>query len=293
MLLEFRETFHQICDRYHWTPAPGSPADQAAAELPSPDPLIVDPHGETGHRLIAEVVQIYLLAASGHLGALASLYKSGEVFSSPPLLIRAVIENCAHAVWVLGENPEEPSESRLARAYLEELLSAEEVKKNTGRMRGKSDPNYESVDAEYKALKRQILTRFPDATLESLGKHVLCGQALPRLEDSVVKMYELTQEYGGTIDGRTASGIYGLLSNMAHPTLYPARQQRKWANDPAHGHRTAYQQISIGSIEREARAPLAAFYNALNYTVSYFGWPTTAIEELEDATEEVIPTFFI
>ena len=180
LLLGFRETFHQICDHYHWSPAPGSPADQASAELPSPDPLIEDRHGETGHRLIEEVVQVYLLAASGHLGALASLYKSGEVFSSPPLLIRAVIENCAHAVWVLGENPEEPSEDRLARAYLEELLSAEEAKKNTGRMRAKSDPSYMSFEAEYKAPKRQILARFPDATSESLGKHYLCGQTLPR-----------------------------------------------------------------------------------------------------------------
>lgn len=111
LLLGFRETFHQICDHYHWSPAPGSLADQASAELPSPDPLIEDRHGETGHRLIEEVVQVYLLAASGHLGALASLYKSGEVFSSPPLLMRAVIENCAHAVWVLGENPEEPCEN--------------------------------------------------------------------------------------------------------------------------------------------------------------------------------------
>jgi hypothetical protein len=49
---------------------------------------------------------------------------------------------------------------------------------------------------------------------------------------------------------------------------------------------------SIGSIEREARAALAAFYNALKHTTSYFGWPTTIVETLEAKIEAFIPTFF-
>lgn len=37
---------------------------------------------------------------------------------------------------------------------------------------------------------------------------------------------------------------------------------------------------------------MAAFYNALNYTISYFGWPTTEINRLEEQLEEAMPTFF-
>lgn len=92
----------------------------------------------------------------------------------------------------------------------------------------------------------------------------LCGQTLSRLEESVIKMYEFTQEYGGTIDSRTASGIYGLLSNKAYPTLYPARQQRTWANEPTYGHRVAYQQISTGSIDPFSLCRFSAFWKSLD-----------------------------
>ncbi len=48
----------------------------------------------------------------------------------------------------------------------------------------------------------------------------------------------------------------------------------------------------MGSVENEARAALAAFYNALSYTTSYFGWPTTILDRLEDRVRETIPNFF-
>jgi hypothetical protein len=97
-----RDSFFERADRYHWEPAPDSGAARAAADLPSPDPEGDPRRGETGHRLIAEVVQTFVLTASGHMGSLASLYASGEVLFSPPTLIRAVIENCAHALWALA-----------------------------------------------------------------------------------------------------------------------------------------------------------------------------------------------
>ncbi|MGO4237698.1 hypothetical protein [Pseudarthrobacter sp. YAF2] len=242
--------------------------------------------------MIAEVVQTFLLTASGHLGALASLYASAEVYFSPPLLIRAVIENCAHAVWVLGDDPDESSENRLARAYLEELISAEEAKKNAGRMHTKSHPSYVRAERAYKLLKRQILARFPSATREDLGERRLNGQVLPGLESSVMWMYALTEMHGGTIGQDSASGIYGFLSNRTHPTLYPARQRRRWDDDEEDGRRVAYVHVEIGDLEKEARAALAAFYNAFSYTVSYFGWPTEEINRLEAQFEETIPTFF-
>ena len=292
LFLKCREAFHATTDRYHWIPEPRSAAAEDAAALPSPDPEITAPHGETGHRMIAEVVQTFLLTASGHLGALASLYKDSEVLFSPPLLVRAVVENCAHALWVLGDDPDEAPENRLARAYLEELLSAEEARKNAGRMRTKAHPSYEHADIAYTALKQQILARFPSASRQDLGNRTLNGQKLPNLEATVTWMYALTERHGGTIKGDTASGIYGFLSNMTHPTLYPARQRQIRGDNPAHDHPVTHLHIELGSIEDEARAALASFYNALTYTTSYFGWPPSAIGDLEKKIEETMPTFF-
>ncbi|NKR12637.1 hypothetical protein A5N17_17425 [Arthrobacter sp. D2] len=291
LFVHCREAFLAVNDRYRWSPGPESGAAKAAADLPSPDPGVPDPTGETGHRMIAEVIQIFLHTASGHLGALASLYASAEVHFSPALLIRAVIENCAHAVWVLGNDPDESSENRLARAYLEELMSAEEARKNAGRMHTRSHTSYVQSDQAYKALKRQVLARFPDATREGLGHRQLNGQVLPGLESSVMWMYELTEKHGGTIGQDSASGIYGFLSNRTHPTLYPARQRRRW-HDEGDGRLVAYLHVEIGDLYKEARIAVAAFYNALNYTISYFGWPTTEINRLEEQLEEAMPTFF-
>lgn len=288
-----REAFVNTADRFHWLPAPGSPAEHAAAELPSPDPAVSASRGETGHRLIAEVVQIYLLTASGHLGGLASLYRSGEISFSPAALIRSVIENCAHAVWVLGEETGE-SDERLARAYLEELLSAEEAKKNAGRLHDKTHASYASANEYYQVLKAEIIERFPGTTPETLGgsTHTLNGQSMLSLEAAVKWMYELTRDYGGVIDGRAATGIYGYLSNMTHPTLYPARQKREWVKDADHGHYVAHLRVDLVSVTNHARAALAAFYNALTYTTSYFGWPTDVIDGLTRVIEESMPKFF-
>lgn len=287
-----REAFFETADRYHWEPFPGSGAERAAGDLPSPDPTIDQARGETGHRLITEVAQTFLLTAAGHLGGLASLYQSGEVLFSPPALIRATVENCAHALWVIGDNPEEPSEQRLARAYLEELISAEEAKMNAGRMRDKAHESHVRAATAYDALKMEILERFPDATAADLGSRTLLGQVLPKPEAAVIWMYDVTERMGGTISARVAKGIYGFLSNMTHPTLYPARQRRAWADDVREGHRVAYLRIDLGSQEQEARAALAAFYNALTYVTTYFDWPNDVLDELTDKIERTMPDFF-
>jgi len=50
--------------------------------------------------------------------------------------------------------------------------------------------------------------------------------------------------------------------------------------------------VTIESVEKDVRAALAAFYNALNYVTSYFGWPRTAVIALEAKIEAIIPDFF-
>lgn len=292
LFLACRDAFHETADTYQWIPAPGSPAANDADALPSPDPGIVEPRGETGHRLIAEVAQIFLLTATGHLGGLASLYASNDIIFSSALLLRAVIENCAHALWVLGDDPDEPAENRLARAYLEDLYSAEEAKKNAGRMRGKTHESHVHAEQAYTTLKSQILARYPEATRQSLGEGTLLNQKIPGLEAAVKWMYSLTEAAGGTITQEQASGIYGYLSNMTHPTLYPVRQHRGWYDDSEKGSMVAYLRVDLGSVEDEARAAIAAFYNAMTYTTSYFGWPAKVMDRLEAKIAAAIPKFF-
>lgn len=294
LFVDCRSAFFDTADAFHWTPEPGSVAASAAADLPSPDPTIEQPRGETGHRLIAEVVQTYMLTASGHLGGLASLYASGEVFFPPAALVRAVIENCAHAMWVIGSDRTERSENRLARAYLEELLSAEEAKKNAGRLGDKEGPIHVQADEDYRALKRQILARFPGSTKAELGELTLLEQRLPNPEACVTWMYALLRRgAGSTVGDRAALGIYGFLSNMTHPTLYPARQLRDWTDDPATGHRVAHLRLDVGFLERQASAAVSAFYNALSYVTSYFGWSTELHDELTSKIEVKMPGLLV
>ena len=288
-----RDAFHETANEFHWEPVAGSGAAAAADAFPSPDPAIVAPIGETGHRLITEAIQIFLFSSAAHLGSWAALLRAAEVVATPPLLLRAVIENCAHAVWVAGDDPDEAPADRLARAYLEELKSAEEAKKNAGRLRGKTDPTHTRTATAYKKVKADIAARFPDSTPETLAKWQLNNQQLPGLEDAVKWMYELTARFGGSIDETVASGLYGLLSNLTHPTLYTVREMRVWSKDEKTGHNVANIRVTIESVEKDVRAALAAFYNALSYVTSYYGWPESSLRSLEGKIEAVIPDFFI
>lgn len=70
------------------------------------------------------------------------------------------------------------------------------------------------------------------------------------------------------------------------------REQCQWIHDVATGHAAAQVRVEVDSVENDARAALAAFYNALNYATSYFGWPTTVLAALEEKVEATIPDFF-
>ena len=49
--------------------------------------------------------------------------------------------------------------------------------------------------------------------------------------------------------------------------------------------------VTIDSVEKDVRVALAAFYNAMTYVTSYYGWPETALRTLEGKIEAVIPDF--
>ncbi|GGB91191.1 hypothetical protein N798_07425 [Knoellia flava TL1] len=118
------------------------------------------------------------------------MYATGEVHFSPGLLVRAVMENCAHALWVLGDAGDEPEE-RLARAYLEELNSAKEAQGTAKLMGGSTSGQYHDARAQHRLLRRQVQSRSA-VSADELGTGQLRGQSLPGLTDSVLWMYDLT-----------------------------------------------------------------------------------------------------
>jgi hypothetical protein len=293
LFVESRDAFFRSVDEFGWIPAANSSASHAADHLRSPDPRVDQPVGESGHRLIAEVVQLHLLTAGGHLGGLGSLFASGEVAFSPPALIRSTIENCARAMWVLGEGPAEPVENRLARAYLEEALSAHEAKVNAGLMH-RDGRSHLAAKKHYKALRIEILQRFPGTDIETLdNRRALVGQQWLGLEDTVKWMYTVFERMGAPISNREGQGVYGYLSNMTHPTLYPVRDKLAWRDDPESGRRVPYLRRDVAVLESHARAALTTFYNALAYVTDYFGWPNDVLDDLEVAITKTMPTFFL
>ena len=107
-------------------------------------------------------------------------------------------------------------------------------------------------------------------------------------------MYALLEgSAGSTVNDRAALGIYGFLSNMTHPTLYPARQLREWTDDSATGHPTAVLRLDLGFLERQASAAVVAFYNALSFITSYYGWSTAVHDDLTGKIEAKMPGVFV
>ena len=285
-----RVTFQATADRFHWRPAPGSAAQVLATALPSPDPLLAAPRVETGHRLVTRVIQTYLLTAAGHLGALSALYRTREVLFTPGMVVRGVIECSARVIWVLGGQNDRP-EDRLARAYLEELLSAEEAKKAAGRLSGKSTEQYKSRDKAYKDLKAEIGRRFPGTAPDDLSCKMLGGQTLAKPGEVVTLMYDLLARHAGSvITSKVSQGIYDYLSNVTHPTLYPTRDLEEWVPSPDHlDELVTILHVDIDFVERQTAVAVLAYYNALSFVTSFFGWNTDVHGQLTKAIDRLLP----
>lgn len=293
LLAACRRSFYDTAGSFHWTPAPGSVAHAVAITLPSPDPLLTAPRPETGHRMITHAVQTHLQTAAGLLGSLGALYETGEVFAAPGSVVRGSLESVARVFWILGDGNDHP-EQPLVRAYLEEFLSAEEAKTAAGRMGGKSSAPYVERARMWSELRAEILDRFPGATKDDIDKkdgRELAGEQLISPSGGVTSMFELLErEVGGTITARMALGMYDFLSNSTHPTLYPSRQRRVWIEHPSHaGEHVALEMIELSFVRKQATAPVVAYYNALTYVTSYFGWPTDVCDALKSHISKTLP----
>lgn len=91
----------------------------------------------------------------------------------------------------------------------------------------------------------------------------------------------------GGITKRQASGVYGFLCAGTHPSLYQAKQWRQYVD---HGdHVGTVLSVGVRDPERLLFVPVAAYDNALSYTISFYGLDRTAHEELTGKVAEIMP----
>jgi hypothetical protein len=260
--------------------APGSPAAIDAQEITE---RVAPSHPQAG-LVIQAAAQRYMLAASEHLGALAVLYGAQEVLYSPSALARCALENCASAAWMLGTGSGAVKD-RLARAYREELKSAEEAKKNAGRLLGKQHPESTRTAEDFESCKRAIAEIFPDEWTGEGRDRELSGQRLPGPEESVTWLLNefLTRPQPKEI----AEGTYGYISNMSHPTLY--RISGLWSIKEINGQRTAVLDVSLEDHDKLAHLIVSPYYEVLARVIVYHGWPGESHRDLTQQIDRLLP----
>jgi hypothetical protein len=263
---------------------PGSPAALDQQEVTE---RIAPSHPRAG-LLIPAAVQRYMLAASEQFGGLAALYGAQEVLYSPSALARSLIEACASAAWVLGDDGE-PVENRLARAYREELKSAEEAKKNAGRLLGKEHLSYLWVAEDFRRCGEEIDRIFPGGwTVDGDGQRLLHAQRLPGPEESVTWLLSEFLSRPHTRD--VGRGTYGYISNMSHPTLY--RISGLWSVEARDGVRVPVLDVQIEDHNKHAQLIVSPYYEVLARVITYHGWPGAQHRELTQAIDRLLPDLF-
>ncbi|MGO9973134.1 MAG: hypothetical protein ACLP01_10050 [Solirubrobacteraceae bacterium] len=211
-----RQAFRDSAQETEWRAAANSAAARDQEKLVHHDP----PFPEGTEYKITKLLYFYMFAASEHLGALGALYASREVLIPPATLIRAILEHCASSMWVL-QRAEGPMEDRLARAYLEELMSAEEAKKASGRLLGKDNEEYRIQAAKFKDLRDEAKAVFGESPVDEKGRTSIRSQRRLGPLETVGWMLGFTSQ---PLTEKAATGVYDYLSNLSHPTLYPHSQ---------------------------------------------------------------------
>ena len=209
----------------------------------------------------------------------------------PLPLARSILELTAHVAWVLGD-PSGTADDILARAYLEELNSRETAKQAVGRMHSKDSAAYQRAKQEWAEFRDHVIAVFPDTTKSDLGGspvgRTIAGQVFPGPEAPVADLFErLHRGAGSSVTARQGSGIYGFLSGGTHPSLYQARQLRVYVDHG--GHVGTVLEADVAHLERLLVVPLAAYYNALSYTIDFYGLDRAAHDELTNTIDEVLP----
>lgn len=162
-----RTAFLTVGSASNWEPAPGSDGAKVREALNTVDPAVTADGTAAdgipaGFELVQDVVVTYLQVAAGHLAGLAALYRSGEAMFPPIPLIRSIVELSAHAMWVIGDDPQLGPTAMLARAYLEEFDSCESSKDAAVKMHGKESTAYQVARTRRTTVRDRAMTTFQE-----------------------------------------------------------------------------------------------------------------------------------
>ena len=263
--------------------APDSYAERDTRSLLARKP----PIAPTSERLITWLVQLYLYAASEHIGGLGALYPLGEVLVAPIVLARCAIEHSAHATWIIGD-PNGDAQDRLARAFLEEISGAEQAKMQAGRLFEKSSDEHRRRAEHYGAVKQDAEYTFEPPHQDDNGKPMLRGHLMPSPEAIVLNMNRVSTQ---PLPDDVMQGTYGFLSNYVHPTPYALGEL--FTVHESGGEQIPELNRDISFHERLARLVVVPFYHALTYVASYHGWAPERHRQLSDDIDRLLPGVFV
>ena len=283
LYLACRAAFRDLTEETQSRPYPNSYAARDVQSLVARDP----PIAETSEQLITWLVQLYLYAASEHLGGLGALYGRHEVLIAPLVLARSVLEHSAHSIWIIGNANDDPQD-RLAPAFLEELLGAQQAKVQAGRLLTKTSEEYGRRSERYRAVKQDAQFTFEPPHRDDKGRSMLRGQLLPAPGAMVLHMNRVLSH---PLPDDVMRGTYGFLSNYVHPTPYPLREL--FVVREQDGEKVPELMVGIDFHERLTKLVVVPFYNALTYVASYHGWPPARHEQLSDDIDRVLPDLFV
>ncbi|WGJ88205.1 hypothetical protein [Gordonia sp. SMJS1] len=288
-----RDAFLAVSNESHWRP--GLSARPRVEAINRADPAASTDDIMAGADLVSEVLVSYLEIAANHLASIGTLIRAGEVMFSPPTLARAVMENCARVIWVIGRTGD-PIDV-LARAYLEEFHSCEYQKAAAQRLGGdsKATPEYVAARTRWTTVRDRAIAAFPDTTkpdlAEDAGGRTLATHTLPSPSKGVADMFSFLRDHAGaTITDSVAEGVYHYLSSHTHPSLYPIRQLRRYTDHGDHAGTELH--LETESIERLVGAAVSTFYSALGYAMSFYDLPRGPHDILTAHIESALPQLF-
>jgi hypothetical protein len=283
LYLRCRDAFRDMAAENRTAVGPGSTAEQDRTALLTRQP----PVAATSERLISRIANVYLYAASEHLGGLLATYARVEVLLAPLVLARCAIEHSAHTIWLLGNKATTPEE-RLARAFLEAIVGAEQAKMQAGRLTGRRGETHVGRTGFYKAVREDAETTFGAPPHDDKGWPLVNGQHMLTPEEIVVEMNRLSSQ---PLSDDEIRGTYGYLSNFVHPTYY-ARQELFYFREQD-GKRVPELDRDIEFHNKLARLTVVPFYHALFHTASYHGWNRARLLQLNDDIYQLLPGVFV
>lgn len=170
---------------------------------------------------------------------------------------------------------------RVARAYLDQLFSAEEHVTVLARLASKGGSEHSSAKQERDRIRSEIATHFPDSEIEGgYRTWKVGGQSFLGPTDS---LEAFGSKYGL---GRSWKGTYDLLAMNAHPGT-AILEFFEVGPDGRIGVTTNHD-----TMDKLLRVAVVPFYEALKHWLTYCGWPLDDLAGWEEHLLSVFPDLF-